>query len=223
MPAQFSIIFILGPPGAGKGTLGTRLAAENSPMVQHVSVGDLLRRIRNDASHPQAETVASKLSKQELIDPKVLLAEPALVLFFNCAKDIAKQRVADRMEQYKPLECGWRGDEIKCTYCTSPSIKKRYNVIPQQFVPVFNDLLAAARAWDESNADLEHIKKLQANYTKRMEVHIRHIRKASLNQAPANTMEVSMAIFGILSRVADVLDGIHDVMRFQVGSPSIVK
>ncbi|RMZ74710.1 hypothetical protein DV738_g5686, partial [Chaetothyriales sp. CBS 135597] len=131
--------------------------------------------------------------------------------------------VADRVERREPLECGWRGDEMKCAYCASPSIKKRCDVIPQQFVPVFNDLLAAARAWDESDADLERIKKLQANYTKRVEAHIRHVRKAGLNRAPANTMEVGMAIFGVLSRVADVLDGIHDVMRFQVGGLSTVK
>jgi UMP-CMP kinase len=42
--------------------------------VQHISVGDLLRRIiKNDTTHPQAGALASMLSKQELIDAKFLV------------------------------------------------------------------------------------------------------------------------------------------------------
>jgi adenylate kinase family enzyme len=41
--------------------------------VQHISVGDLLRRIKNDTTHPQAEALAYMLNKQELIDAKVLV------------------------------------------------------------------------------------------------------------------------------------------------------
>jgi len=134
MHRQISVIFILGPPGAGKSTLGA-LLTENFP-VQHISVGDLLRRIiKNDTTHPQAGALASMLNKQELIDAKVLVpilrnaleelesreqgrkvmlvdgfprnlaqrrefeeafAEPILVLFFNCPKEIAKQRYLTR-------------------------------------------------------------------------------------------------------------------------------
>jgi len=93
MPPQISVIFVLGrfsyppplriiesqdskfspigPPGAGKGTLSA-LLAENFP-VQHISVGDLLRRIKNDITHPQAGALAPMLNKQELIDAKVLV------------------------------------------------------------------------------------------------------------------------------------------------------
>jgi len=41
--------------------------------VQHISVGDLLRRIKNDTTHPQAGALASILNKQELINAKVLV------------------------------------------------------------------------------------------------------------------------------------------------------
>jgi adenylate kinase family enzyme len=42
--------------------------------VQYISVGDLLRRIiKNNTTHPQARALASILSKQELIDAKVLV------------------------------------------------------------------------------------------------------------------------------------------------------
>jgi len=133
MSPQISVIFVLGPPGGGKSTLSTRLT-ENFP-VQHISVGDLLRRIKNDTTHPQAGAIASMLNKQELISAEVLVpvlrneletvasreqgtrvvlvdgfprnlaqrmgfeeafAEPILVLFFNCPKEIAKQRYLTR-------------------------------------------------------------------------------------------------------------------------------
>ncbi|KAF4629875.1 hypothetical protein G7Y89_g8269 [Cudoniella acicularis] len=71
MPPQMSVIFVLGSPGAGKGTLSA-LLTKNFP-VQHISVGDLLRRIKNDHTHPQAGAIASMLNKQELIDAKVLV------------------------------------------------------------------------------------------------------------------------------------------------------
>lgn len=123
--------------------------------MQHILVGDLLRRIKNDNTNPQAEVLAYMLNKQELIDGKVLLpilkteleelesrdprkrgilvdgfprnleqlrqfeaasilsnnliailcyvstcskqfAKPELVLFFNCPKEIARQRYLTR-------------------------------------------------------------------------------------------------------------------------------
>ncbi|KAH8803479.1 P-loop containing nucleoside triphosphate hydrolase protein [Xylogone sp. PMI_703] len=134
MSPQISIIFILGLPGAGKSTLSARLA-ENFP-VQHVSVGELLRRItRNETAYPQAGHLASKVAKQELLSAEVLvpilrnefeelqlrkpgtrvilvdgfprdlsqqrgfeeaIGEPILVLYFNCPKEIAKQRYLTR-------------------------------------------------------------------------------------------------------------------------------
>lgn len=41
--------------------------------MQHISVGDLLRRIKNNNTDPQAEVLAYMLNKQELIDGKVLV------------------------------------------------------------------------------------------------------------------------------------------------------
>ncbi|TAQ86794.1 hypothetical protein B7494_g4879 [Chlorociboria aeruginascens] len=71
MPRQISIIFVLGPPGAGKGTLSARLTQKFA--VQHISVGDLLRSIMNDTADPQAEVIAPLLNKQELIDGNILV------------------------------------------------------------------------------------------------------------------------------------------------------
>ena len=45
--------------------------------MQHVSVGDLLRRIKNDSTHPKASVVTPSLNKQELMDAKTLV--PILV------------------------------------------------------------------------------------------------------------------------------------------------
>ncbi|KAN0098375.1 P-loop containing nucleoside triphosphate hydrolase protein [Hyaloscypha variabilis] len=134
MAPQNPVIFVLGPPGAGKSTLSARLT-EKFP-VQHISAGDLIRRIvKNSTAQVKAGTITSMLSKQELIHAKVLVpilkneledsesreqgrrvilvdgfprrlaqqrefeekvTEPILVLFFNCPKEIAKQRYLTR-------------------------------------------------------------------------------------------------------------------------------
>lgn len=41
--------------------------------MQHISVGDLLRRIKNDTTHPQAEAFATMVNKGELVDGKLLV------------------------------------------------------------------------------------------------------------------------------------------------------
>ena len=64
-------LFSTGSPGSGKSTLGA-LLTEKFP-AQHISVGNLLRRIKNDGTHPQAEAIATLLNRQELIDAKVLV------------------------------------------------------------------------------------------------------------------------------------------------------
>ncbi|KFY03038.1 hypothetical protein V490_00332 [Pseudogymnoascus sp. VKM F-3557] len=87
MTAQISIIFVIAPPGAGKGTLSAYLT--NKFPVQHISVGDLLRRIKNDNTDPQVEVLAYMLNSKQF-------AKPELVLFFNCPKEVARQRYLTR-------------------------------------------------------------------------------------------------------------------------------
>jgi adenylate kinase family enzyme len=59
-----------GCPASGKGTICARLAAEYP--IAHISVGDLLRGIRAESSHPQAAAISSALIKQDLIGPEIL-------------------------------------------------------------------------------------------------------------------------------------------------------
>ncbi|KAH7173243.1 P-loop containing nucleoside triphosphate hydrolase protein [Fusarium flagelliforme] len=60
---HFAIIFILGAPGAGKGTLATHLAQKHN--LVHYSVGDGLRAwMRENRSTELAATIQSKLDNQ---------------------------------------------------------------------------------------------------------------------------------------------------------------
>ncbi|RMZ90669.1 hypothetical protein DV736_g2118, partial [Chaetothyriales sp. CBS 134916] len=148
--------------------------------------------------------------------PPPTLSEPFCL---RCSK-----RVASRLEGGFALACGWRGNEQKCEYCAGPTIKKKCDTIPQQYVVTFNDLLAAARAWDgEDQDELGRLQRLQASYTRGVEAHIRHMRKAGLSRPPTNSTEAGMAVFGVLSRMADTLDNINDVLRFQAHLPPIVR
>ncbi|CAG8972334.1 hypothetical protein HYALB_00001737 [Hymenoscyphus albidus] len=68
MSSNLLFIFVLGPPAAGKGTLCSRLIGKYA--VQHMSVGDVLRKVVVNNNHP---SINQKLEKQELINPEELL------------------------------------------------------------------------------------------------------------------------------------------------------
>ncbi|KAI9899444.1 hypothetical protein N3K66_005905 [Trichothecium roseum] len=68
---SFAVIFVLGPPGAGKGTLSAHLSRAHNLM--HQSVGDDLRAwMRANPSAPLASQIRSKLVNQGFLDPEML-------------------------------------------------------------------------------------------------------------------------------------------------------
>ncbi|CAG8973643.1 hypothetical protein HYALB_00002209 [Hymenoscyphus albidus] len=68
MSPNLLLIFVLGPPAAGKGTLCGSLTGQYA--VQHMSVGDVLRKVATNNNHP---SINQKLEKQELINAEELL------------------------------------------------------------------------------------------------------------------------------------------------------
>ncbi|KAK4100927.1 P-loop containing nucleoside triphosphate hydrolase protein [Parathielavia hyrcaniae] len=119
-------IFVIGAPGAGKGTLAKRLAKEHD--FTHISVGDILRENADKSAAigwhvKNGELVPSDhlfpLLRETFRDcspgcPIILdgfprrldqirgfekaFGPPHLVLFFQCTKDVAKERVLAREE-----------------------------------------------------------------------------------------------------------------------------
>ncbi|KAI9896164.1 hypothetical protein N3K66_008336 [Trichothecium roseum] len=71
MASTIPVVFVLGCPGSGKTTLSDLLTRDFP--VKHISVGNLLRRIKNDTTHPQSGVIAPILNKQELINGNLLI------------------------------------------------------------------------------------------------------------------------------------------------------
>ncbi|WEW61420.1 bifunctional uridylate/adenylate kinase [Emydomyces testavorans] len=65
-PVDANILFVLGGPGAGKGTQGVRLA-EELPLV-HLSVGDLMRAERERCS-PDISSLIEKCMREGIVVP----------------------------------------------------------------------------------------------------------------------------------------------------------
>mmetsp|Transcript_18259 Transcript_18259/g.29055 ORF Transcript_18259/g.29055 Transcript_18259/m.29055 type:complete len:223 (+) Transcript_18259:74-742(+) len=65
-------IFVIGPPGAGKGTQSALIVANHSN-VKHYSVGDLLRHAR-DTNHPHATLIATAIAKDDVVPVHITLA-----------------------------------------------------------------------------------------------------------------------------------------------------
>ncbi len=66
-------VFLAGPPGSGKGTLGSALSAAMG--APHVSTGELLREL--PASHPHAATISSHMKAGQLV-PAALMRDLVL-------------------------------------------------------------------------------------------------------------------------------------------------
>ncbi|KAL8728068.1 MAG: hypothetical protein Q9181_005479 [Wetmoreana brouardii] len=67
---KFCLIFVLGPPGAGKSYLCQR-AAEEMPDVQHVVMSDLLRAEAADPGSPWAREINEKLPNGILVSSEL--------------------------------------------------------------------------------------------------------------------------------------------------------
>lgn len=63
-------VLLIGPPGAGKGTQGARLAAELG--LDHIAVGDLLRA-EVEAGSPLGRRVADFMRRGDLVPDEVIL------------------------------------------------------------------------------------------------------------------------------------------------------
>lgn len=83
--SRFSVVFVLGGPGAGKGTQSA-LLQEHYPCV-HLSVGELLRNVSNDNKH-------SDFIHQALVQGRIVPVEISLELLQQAMKD-AQQQVGD--------------------------------------------------------------------------------------------------------------------------------
>ncbi len=66
-------VFLAGPPGSGKGTLGARLAEMTG--AAHISTGEVLRTLLKESpSHPHAVTIASYMNAGKLVPAGVMRA-----------------------------------------------------------------------------------------------------------------------------------------------------
>ncbi|KAM0254373.1 hypothetical protein ACHAQJ_006842 [Trichoderma viride] len=132
--AKEEVIFVLGAPGAGKGTLCKKLAKKYG--FNHLSIGDVLRQV---VASPNADkTVVEYVQCGELLATELLFPIlkpylegggtiildgfprqleqakafeeefqlPVFVLFFDCPRDLAEKRVVDRKQ-------GREGDNIE--------------------------------------------------------------------------------------------------------------
>jgi hypothetical protein len=57
---------------------------------------------------------------------------------------------------------------------------------------------------------------IQRSWTRRIEAHYRDARRMGGTRRPRTSEELSVAGLGLLGRIADILDGMHDQFRYLV-------
>ena len=90
---KFRVIFVLGGPGAGKGTQ-SELLVNHYPMIHHLSVGQLLREEQNKIDSPHQHVI-----HQALIQGQIVPVEISLSLVQQAMQKIANQQGQEQQEQ----------------------------------------------------------------------------------------------------------------------------
>lgn len=72
VPDGCSVIFVLGGPGAGKGTQCTKLASKYG--IEHLSAGDLLREERNRAGSEVGDLINECIREGKIVPMHITIA-----------------------------------------------------------------------------------------------------------------------------------------------------
>lgn len=92
---NFPTIVEMGPPGAGKGTVGKILVAELSNALSYVATGDLVREVIADQSHPFSRQFRETISRGERVNDVGILELLNHYLSSNCEKLYKKAVLLD--------------------------------------------------------------------------------------------------------------------------------
>lgn len=157
MAAPCNVVFLLGPPGAGKGTQGNRIAQTFG--YDHVSAGDLLK---SEAGRP--DSVIGRLIKEQIESNTIVSWEVTCPLLERYMKESPRTNfVIDGFPRTQDNFDGWNltlGNKVnlQCVFFLSCpfelcserclrrgrpddnelSLKKRFDTFANETVPILN-------------------------------------------------------------------------------------
>ncbi|KAK4698068.1 adenylate kinase, partial [Lecanoromycetidae sp. Uapishka_2] len=129
-PDQTSVIFVLGGPGAGKGTQCAKLVEDYG--FTHLSAGDLLR-----AEQDREGSEFGDMIKEHIKDGKIVPMEVTVQLLENAIGDVEKGRGRFLIDEDVMTErLINRGKTSGRTDDNAESIKKRFKTFVETSMPV---------------------------------------------------------------------------------------
>ncbi|KAK5674269.1 hypothetical protein LTS10_013007 [Elasticomyces elasticus] len=122
----FAVICVLGPPGAGKGTLAAHVA--NKYSFSHFSVGDSLRewlRDENNQNTPLAAAIQGKLDNQGFLDSSELnpfIRTAITAAIGDCKNGLLIDGYPRCFEQMQSLDTWPFEDDLPRQRCQAPDV-----------------------------------------------------------------------------------------------------
>ena len=182
-PKKFRVVFVLGGPGSGKGTLCSKIV-ETYGWV-HLSAGDLLRAERKDPSSKHGELINEYIREGKIVPVEITLALIRKAMEASATTDFLVDgfpRSADNLK-------GWEDNMTTCTDVVSLLyLETSEKVMAQRIMQRSRETVAAggtARADDNAEAIKKRLKTYHETTMPIIEIFKRRGKVTSIDSTPA--------------------------------------
>jgi UMP-CMP kinase len=182
-PKKFRVVFVLGGPGSGKGTLCSKIV-ETYGWV-HLSAGDLLRAERKDPSSKHGELINEYIREGKIVPVEITLALIRKAMEASATTDFLVDgfpRSADNLK-------GWEDNMTTCTDVVSLLyLETSEEVMAQRIMQRSRETVAAggtARADDNEEAIKKRLKTYHETTMPIIEIFKRRGKVTAIDSTPA--------------------------------------
>ncbi|KAH8091131.1 cytidylate kinase [Aureococcus anophagefferens] len=127
--AEFRVVFVLGGPGSGKGTMCAKIVDKYGWV--HLSAGDLLRAERKDPTSKNGELINDFIKEGKIVPVEITRVRPRpALLYLETTEAVMQERILRRSAETVAAGGAARSDD------NVDAIKKRFATYHESTMPI---------------------------------------------------------------------------------------